>query len=460
MIRHPVLLAGGLLLLLAWAPLPFGSAPPWAASWLQIAGFAVLAGALVTADGAATSVAVRRVAAALGAIAALGLAGSLRWPGAIVAALSPRAAAIQIESARLLGLEAPEAMTLSLAPGASRRAALAWLLAGAVVAAAALLARSRRARRAIAAAILLSAVAQIVYGAQQWIVRATTIWGIEVPNQASRLRGSFVNPNHLATYLVMAVAIASALLWWTARRIPSDARAEERLVRLGPPTLLWLVLVLGLALTGSRAGAAAGVGGVAVQLALLGRERGGRRWLLAGGALAAAGLAFVAWSGFDAGFGRWLGGATAGGSFRIAGLVDALRLWREFPWTGVGLGAFRAAFPLVHPVGDEGTWWHAHGDFVELGATAGPLAVAALAWGAFHLLRGLGAAWRRGRRSEDRAAGLAALGAVAAVGLQETLEFGLTLPANAVTLAAVCGAALAVPLSGRRDPGAEGTSER
>ena len=49
----------------------------------------------------------------------------------------------------------------------------------------------------------------------------------------------------------------------------------------------------------------------------------------------------------------------------------------------------------------------------------------------------------RGERSEDRAAALAAAGALLAVGLHSFVDFGLTIPANAVTLAALVGAALA-----------------
>jgi O-antigen ligase len=126
-------------------------------------------------------------------------------------------------------------------------------------------------------------------------------------------------------------------------------------------------------------------------------------------------------------------------------MADTWKLFLKYPWTGVGLGAFRAAFPLIHPVGEEGTWWHAHNDWLELAATTGLVGLAIVGYGLFWLARGLARSWREGERSEDRAAALAAIGACVAVGLQEMLEFGLTQPANSFTLAVVCGAALAVP---------------
>jgi hypothetical protein len=57
---------------------------------------------------------------------------------------------------------------------------------------------------------------------------------------------------------------------------------------------------------------------------------------------------------------------------------------------------------------------------------------------------------QKGERSEDRAAGLAALGALAGGALHSCFDFGLTVPANAVTFAIVCGAAAGVRERGRR----------
>jgi O-antigen ligase len=116
-------------------------------------------------------------------------------------------------------------------------------------------------------------------------------------------------------------------------------------------------------------------------------------------------------------------------------------LWKSFPITGTGLGTFRDAFTLQQPAGLDGTWWHAHSGPLELLATAGLAGPLLLGAGLAALVVRLIAVLRRGRRSEDRAAGLAVLGALAAVGVHEWFDFGLTLPANALTLAILAGAA-------------------
>ena len=66
------------------------------------------------------------------------------------------------------------------------------------------------------------------------------------------------------------------------------------------------------------------------------------------------------------------------------------------------------------------------------------------------LLRDLYQGLDAGRRAEDRAATLAAAGALAALGVHSWFDFGLTTAANAVTLAVLCGAAVGV--TGRSDP--------
>src|SRR6185312_11226133 len=156
-----------------------------------------------------------------------------------------------------------------------------------------------------------------------------------------------------------------------------------------------------------------------------------RRWWLAPlGVLAAlAGVGVVAAIGPREGLGRLL--ATTATDVSLGGRLEeyraALGLWTRFPLTGTGLGAFRDAFPLVQTPTLEGTWWHPHNDFLEVLVTAG--------------LVGLGLVLREGVRSEDRAASLAALGALVSAGIHESLDFGLSMPGNAVTLLILLGAA-------------------
>jgi hypothetical protein len=456
MIRHPALAAAGLAALLVWAPMPFGSVTPGFSALLRIAAFALLAAAALATATRPWPRGALEVALAIAAVAALGLVQSLPWPAGWVAALSPGHARFAAESAALAGAPAPATVAPSLAPAASRSAALDWLLPAAGLLVAARLAVARRARRLLAAALLATALFEVLFGARAWFARSTEIWGVETPLAALRLRGTFVNPNHLALALEIALAVAFAWLWWSARRAAGEAGAERRLLRVGPPALVWTALFAGLAFTGSRSGMLAALAGVGAELALAARGRS-RRWAFAAGVGALAlGAALAVSSGIQAGFGRFLATSSGDASLhsRLAAAGRTLELWRRFPVFGSGLGSFLAAFPLVQSSGAgtiPGVWRHAHDDWVELLATAGLVGAVLAALGLAATVRALARSWRAAERGEERAAVLAAVGALVAVAIHAVTDFGLTLPANAFTLSVVVGAAIAAgERSGRR----------
>ena len=472
MIRHGDRLVTGLLaLVLLWAPLPFGSVTRSGAAGLEASAFVALALAFVaaclgprsgarhppTAPSAAAAPAppranplapLRTVAlplAALAGLALLGVVQSLPWPPSLLARASPEHARLFRQAASLLPAGAVVRPSLSLAASESAATGLLWAAWGAALAAAALVGGRRANRRALGAALVLAAGFQVVFGARGWSARGTTLWGVEVPG-TPRLRGSFVNPDHLALYLELALAVVFAWAWWSARRAWREPSLERRVLLVAPPALLWLTLFTGLAFTGSRAGLASALLAVALQgvLVTVAERRTERSLTLAlGGAAAAAlGIGVVAAIGLEQGFGRLLGSPLdVTWEARRRTWAATWELFRRFPWTGAGLGSFRDAFPLVQPADLAGSWRHAHSDPLELLATAGLLGAALAALGLLGLFRRLLGVLRTGRRSEDRAAGLAALGALAALAIHEPLDFGLTLPANALTLAVLVGAA-------------------
>ncbi len=447
MIRHVPWRGFALAALLIWAPLPFASVTPTGSVALLVATLGALALALWTAVTPRPPGPVLLAAAALVAIAVGGWLQSLAWPAGVVSLVSPRHAELAAQAAEL-ARTAPGEVRLSLAPGASRAAALDWLIPAGALLAAGWVGASRRVRRLLGGALLLSAAAQIALALEQWVTQAETLWGAPVPGTGSRLHGSFVNPNHFALWLEMALAVAFAWAWWAANRSLRQASStERRLLAFGVPTLVLLAIAGALVLTGSRAGLFAALVAVGLQ-ALWITSRRGRRWLVAGGvaALAAGGL-LIALVGVEGAFARLLATPLdeVGGGGRMTAAAATLRLWSEFPWTGSGLGTFRAAFPLVQPESIPGLWRHAHSDWFELGATVGALGFAIAIAGLVVLLRRLALVLRHGERSEDRAAALAALGAAIAVGLHSFADFGLTMPANAFALAVLLGAAAAAP---------------
>ena len=444
-------------ILLLWAPWPFGSITPWAQAVLIVGVSAALLLALASRGSPAAFRPVAVPALVLLALALLGLAQSLPWPSAVVEVVSPAHTRLAREAAVALepmgAAPEPRWVPLSLAPAESRRSAVTFAALAMALAAAASAGRHWAGRRVLGAALLAAALGQVLYSAPRWLAHTETLWGATV-YFTGRLRGTFVNPNHFALYLEIALAAAFAWLWWAWSRAGRAGDSPERRVILtAPPVLVWLTLFLALAFTGSRAGLVAGVAGTVAQGALVafrhGLRRQGARWALSGALAATVGLAIVAWAGYEKGLGR----LAATSHYELAWgdrtqvYRHTLELWQSFPGLGTGLGTFLHGFPLVQPAAVDDLWRHAHNDPLELLAVAGLAGAALAAVGLVAIVRRLQRLLRHGQRREDRAAALAALGALTAVGLHGLADFGLTMPANALTLVVLVGAAAAAPLA-------------
>jgi O-antigen ligase len=218
---------------------------------------------------------------------------------------------------------------------------------------------------------------------------------------------------------------------------------------------VWLVVFVGLAFTGSRAGLIAALAAALIQGALIAVRR--RRWRAsASGLIAGAiGLGVVAIIGLQQGLGRWLGTSTyeLAWNDRLAVYRATLELWQRAPLWGWGLGAFRVVFPAVQPgeVSATVTYWHAHNDWLELLATTGIAGAALVLAGLAVVVARLSRLLVDGARSEDVAAAVAALGAITAVAVHSCFDFGLTMPANPIVLAVILGSAVVARTTGDRD---------
>jgi len=435
-----ILLSGFLL----WLPLPFGSVVPWAHDVLRVSAFLLL---MITFVWPGEKLRMRWVvvpAGALVVIALLGLAQASSWSVSTARMISSEHVRLA-EASPFTGPEISE-VSLSLAPSMTRSMSLTWFAAAACLLIGAAVGASAQRRRWLLYALSASALFQVVYGVRHWMSGSSSIWGIETARGFARLRGTFVNADHLALYLELALAVMLAWAWWAARQARRARNLEGRIVVLAPPVLLWLTFFAALAFTGSRAGLIAAVIGAGVQGLLVAFRQ--RRWQVATAGILAPliGIALVAAVGLQAGFGRWLGTSSNELTWngRLAAYGASLDLWKKFPITGTGLASFREAFPMVQPADLGSSWWHAHNDFIEMLVTTGVVGSLVLLIGLVALVTGLVRVVRSAERTEDAAAGLAALGACAAIAAHSMLDFGLTMPANSVSLAVLCGLALGV----------------
>jgi O-antigen ligase len=305
---------------------------------------------------------------------------------------------------------------------------------------------------------LAIALFEVFFGLGNWLADRGTIWGIDVPGGGNRLRGTYINSDHMAFYLAMAVCSAYAWLWWAIRRIRRWV-SRESWIYLVSSLLVFLLFFVSLAFTGSRAAMVAVGTALLFQTAILTAHY--RNWRVGASGLGILVLGFVAvaFLNLQQGLGRWMNTSAYEVTLnsRLETYGATFEIFRLFPYTGSGLGTFRQAFPWVQPADLKGSWVHAHNDILEILVTTGAVGFLILVFGLIALLRRLARVWHAGRRSEDRAVVLAALGSLWAVLAHSLLDFGLSLPSNACTLAILLGAACGVPIhrrrQGRRTPG-------
>lgn len=261
--------------------------------------------------------------------------------------------------------------------------------------------------------------------------------------------GTFVNRNHLAALLAMALPVIVGLVSYRARRSRHEAsrgRAGDANA-VAQRALLFasaIVVLLGLVFTASRAGIATALVGLAMTALLLVPGRGSARrargivvaLLLAGFALAAGiGLAPV--------LDRFAPDALElSGDGRFALYAATLRAAVDFLPFGSGMSTFATVFPRYQAGAFGGYVDFAHNDylqaFLELGL-AGAIAVALLvaAW-ASRMASLLARASARSFTLLQIAAGVGML----PLALHSAFDFALRMPGNALWFAVLFGVLL------------------
>jgi O-antigen ligase len=439
-----------LIVALVWGAFAFGAVYPWA--YWPLAAASVLVAACAFTSGRAVrsrplmvlatalclvgaAIAVQLVPLSLGTLAALS-PGTVRALGQ----LNP-AVAVQAVSRHPISLDA--GLT---ARGLTLFAANAMLMLGC--------ARlfSFRGSRRFAEALTVVGAALALTGMMQQPLFAGKIYGFWTSFDGGDSYGPFVNRNHFAGWMLMALPVTLGLLCaGTARGLAGIKPTwRDRLLWLSSPEANRLILLaaaaavmaLALVLTMSRSGISAlAVSVVVTSSFVLWRQRGVRRGLT----LAYLGMlvvVVVGWAGADLIAARFSNANWDGINGRRGAWSDAAAVAKRFPLTGSGLDTYGLTMVLYQQHDMMQSYTEAHNDYLQLAAEGGALVVvpAVLALVAFAV-----AVRRRFAEEISTTAYWLRLGAVTgllAIALQETVEFSLQMPGNAVLFAAVCGIAL------------------
>jgi tetratricopeptide (TPR) repeat protein/O-antigen ligase len=409
---------GGVLALLIFAPLPYGSIQPWAQVVIE-SGVALLLALSVIRVAMSGEVEIRLTPLLWPALAMAGLIGwQLVSPGGSV---SPSAT---WESARLYGAYLGLLIVLSMLP--LNRARVVRIVVGVV-----------------AWAVVLAGVG---FARQSGVGAA---WLLPHLGATHRLTSTFVNPNHQALYFSLALFLAFGLLlrpssrWTRPGGPPGPGSAWPSLDRLPARVLLGgvlFVLVLAFALTLSRGGIVSAAAGLLAILALAVSTRARGRSLLPILAVVFGVTVYAGWVGL---------GSVAERFVEIVREPESDLRWRiweatlsvvaDAPLAGVGLGAYADGVSPYRPaeVPAEKIIDYAHNDFLQLLAETGLLGLLIALWALGALVIFTVRCWWARRDPMIRGLVLGGMGAVVAAMVHSLVDFGLHLPANAMVLVVV-----------------------
>ncbi len=358
---------------------------------------------------------------AFGLVAGLVLIQALPLPIRWVDALYPQASEMVRDVSRLLDVEVPSTASLSLAPLATRRELAEGLAILSVFWAA--WAASRAGDRGHVVRISGLAILGVAFvSLAHAIIDLRRPFGImPEPHWNPAFIGPILNQNQLGGLLAAGVPVLIA-----------SGLEEEAPSRRAP----FMIAAAGLAIMtvfcqsrGAILSLAVGIG-VLVVLTRWRRPRDPRitlLWVGAGIAAMVGGAAFAA-------VGDAMIEETARGLPKLELFRQSLDVIANAPWTGVGRGAFSAAFVRLY--GSDERPEHPENLPIEWAAEIGvPVALAVLGL--------LAVAWFRAARSARSPAQLGALAAVFSLCVHDLFDFALEMVGTAVVGACLLGAALA-----------------
>ncbi|MFM8534518.1 MAG: O-antigen ligase family protein [Acidimicrobiia bacterium] len=455
-----------LLLLLAWSALAFGGSPTWAAAATLVLAVAtgilgVLESSPSSPDRAARKPTHGRLLLAVGLVLVAVSFQLIPFPEDLTRRLSPARAEADYEEIlanknlqdlAYLDRRPGDPVPISIVPartllGLSGLAGLAVLLFGASRGLSTIGVRtSTRSVATIGVVVTLILLYQLTIGQR-------LIYGWYVPLFADGRSAPFINPNHDAGWLVMAMSLSLGAF---AGEIASGQRGSpswrDRVIWLSTPegsvALLLLFasacMAIGVLATRARSGA------LAMILAFAGlawwnnrKQPTQRRRLSTAAVIAVVGLGVLAFNGAEVLTELVATKDTAG---RIEIWRDTLRIANDFRLSGTGYNTYGAA--MLHHQTVKGTthFIEAHNEYLQLAAEGGLLLCIPF------LILGLTLALEIRRRFHEQADDsrtywirVGAVTGIIAMALQSLVEFTLQMPGGAVMFTTLLAIAIHRP---------------
>ena len=292
-------------------------------------------------------------------------------------------------------------------------------------------------------AVVLAAGFQAMYGSVMTLTGLEYGLFIQKEHYKGVATGTYVNRNHLAGYLELAIALGVGLLLAQTADYKGSVRQRLRqFVRmlLSSKVLLRLllaILVIALVLTRSRMGNTAFFASLMVTgaIALFMMRNKTKSTTILLGSLLIIDIAIVGTFFGVEKVAERLQSTSSQTESRDEVTRDTLNMFKSYPISGVGAGAFTHVYPVFK--GDDVRtpllYQHAHNDYAQFLAEFGLPASFALFVMVLWSLRWGISAMRQRNSQFYQGVGFACTMAIIAIGIHSMVDFNLQIPANAAT---------------------------
>ena len=269
---------------------------------------------------------------------------------------------------------------------------------------------------------------------------------------STRARGSYINPNHFAAVLTMTLPFLFGWVYYLYEKrkdfySPGEwdrpaSKGHSRSGQVSFYTFLIPVMLIALALSGSRMGILSGLASL-LFLVLLIQLKGREARLLASSFLVLGGvLAYLLWIGLDPVISRFetvLEGGYLDSSLRVLVWKDELDLFRDYPWLGTGLGTFGTVFKEYQTAGVRYWFDNAHNDYLQFATELGIVGFSLLFGPIFYLMVRMIRSFTNDRSRYRSSVTLGCIGGTFALLVHSVTDFNLQIPANAMIFAVILG---------------------
>ena len=342
--------------------------------------------------------------------------------------------------------------TLSVSPHDTELALLKFLAYLSAFLLAAYLFDSRKGKSTLLRALILLGCFEAVYGIVQYLTGWQKIFTYTKEFDLKEATGTYINRNDFAGLLemilpfVLGLSFYSFQIWSEHRQAGLGRRASADRSSAGVRSIFYLflmvIMVVAVTFSRSRGGILAAAFSI-VFIVILAQVKAKRKtWMLGFFLFLLCIVGYGLWIGLDPVLARFEK-MREPGDLQLEGRVviwkDAIRLIRDYPLIGTGLGTFGTAIRRYQTGFVDLNLGHAHNDYLEFASDTGLLGAALLFLPILYLFFKMIMGFLDDTRSFRRSVTLGCIGSILALLIHSVTDFNLQIPANALIFAVVLG---------------------